>query len=37
MAITLSGFFLATAIALVWKTLREIRRQEMPAAAPANT
>jgi len=37
MAITLSGFFLATAIALVWKTLREIRRQEMPAAAPANS
>lgn len=37
MAITLSGYFLATATTLVWKTLREIRRQEMLVPAPANT
>lgn len=36
MAVTLSGFFLVTAAALVWKTLREIRRQEALVAATAN-
>jgi O-antigen/teichoic acid export membrane protein len=34
MAITLSGFFLATAAALVWKTLREIARQEARQSVP---
>jgi len=37
MAITLSGFFLATATALVWKTLREIARQETPRSVPAGS
>ena len=36
MAVTLSGYFLATALTLVWKTLREIRRQEALVAAAAN-